>query len=271
MFCLSWYLDSVSPNWEAIIWGDYKSAFPLTIIHKAGIPQIIQPIFTRELNILGNEISIEELLQLLKSNYKNIDFRMGKYYNEFPSSTRTHQILNLKKGFEKNFSNNAKRLIKKADRLFSYKIISDLSDFLKLIEKTLAPKINELNSDNLVKLKNVMINAQANKKALCIAILNDTDEFIGAGFFFKHHNTITYLKGTATNIAKKNGAMFGLINFSMNLFVKNFTTFDFGGSDIKNVASFYRKFGATDRIYYHYKLNNLPFWYKWTKKLMKNR
>ena len=38
----------------------------------------------------------------------------------------------------------------------------------------------------------------------------------------------------------------------------HFEMFDFGGSSIKNIAKYYRSFGAIDEKYIHLHYNNLP-------------
>jgi len=90
---------------------------------------------------------------------------------------------------------------------------------------------------------------------------------VGAGFFLLDKKRITYLKGAATEEAKKDGAMFGLMNFAFEKYEGDFDIFDFGGSDVENVANFYKKFGAEDRTYYNYTINNLPKWFRAIKKI----
>lgn len=230
-----------------------------------GVQQIIQPIFTREFNIIGAPISMPDLFSFLMPMSRNLDLRFAQKCIEYDPKERRHQSLVLEAEFENNYSTNAKRLIKKSKSKFDFKVISNLDTFFQLIEDTLVPKISEFTVKNICKLNTLMHQAQALNKADCIAVYED-DEMVGAGFFFKHQTTITYLKGAATESAKKKGAMFGLIDYALHYYQSEFSIFDFGGSNIKNVADFYRKFGATDRIYYHYELNSLPFWYRWAKK-----
>jgi hypothetical protein len=43
VYAESWYLDIVSPNWEALICGDYEYVMPLPIKRKLGISFLVQP------------------------------------------------------------------------------------------------------------------------------------------------------------------------------------------------------------------------------------
>lgn len=251
-----------------MIWGEYESGFPVTKVTKFGVVQIIQPIFTREFKVVGAPVPFEEVLSQLQSLAKKVDLRLESRHAELEPLERFHQKLPFEVDVSNGYSTNAKRLIKKANSKFEFKMISDLSTFFKLIEDTLVPKIKEFSPENIAKLKSLMIKAQALQKADCIAV-HENGNVVGAGFFFKHQSTITYLKGAATEQAKKNGAMFGLVDYAIRQYESGFSDLDFGGSNIKNVGDFYRKFGAIDRVYYHYELNNLPFWYRWAKKIKK--
>ena len=68
-------------------------------------------------------------------------------------------------------------------------------------------------------------------------------------------------------IAKKNGAMYGLMNFAFETYKDRYSKFDFGGSDVESVATFYKKFGAIDNSYYNYLINDLPLWFNLLKKI----
>jgi len=111
-----------------------------------------------------------------------------------------------------------------------------------------------------------MLNSIGNEQGDLVEIYK-ANEMVGAGFFLLDKKRITYLKGAATEEAKKDGAMFGLMNFAFEKYEGDFDIFDFGGSDVENVANFYKKFGAEDRTYYNYTINNLPKWFRAIKKI----
>ena len=73
LYAYSWYLDIVSPNWVALIKGDYKVVFPLPAKKKLGVSYISQPLFTQQLGLFSydNSKSIEEFLSAIPK--KNVD------------------------------------------------------------------------------------------------------------------------------------------------------------------------------------------------------
>lgn len=100
-----------------------------------------------------------------------------------------------------------------------------------------------------------------------LLVVKKQDKIVGAGFFLFDKKRVTYLKGAAIEEDKKNGAMYVLMDQAMQRYAFKFKTFDFGGSEITSVATFYHKFGAADRLYYDYAVSDLPYWFKALKKI----
>jgi len=113
-----------------------------------------------------------------------------------------------------------------------------------------------------------MTQASLHNKGETIAVF-DGNTIVGGGFFLKDKSTITYLKGASTDEAKKNGAMYGLLDFAFHHYQNDYSIFDFGGSNIENVAVFFKKLGGLDKTYFEYQINNLPLWFKVLKQLKK--
>jgi hypothetical protein len=265
IFCYSWYLDATAKNWGALVTNNYKTILPIPYSKKLGVKQVYQPQFTRELDIFGTEFSWKEALSFLTNDFKGVQFR-NENKNLLPHpEERKNQFLILSDLVA--FSQNAKRMIKKSNQ-FSFSFSKDPSKLIQLFKNTTFSKIDTISLEDIDKLTNLMNSAIANNQGELIEVF-DQNQFVGAGFFLKDKYRITYLKSACTEDAKKNGAMYGLINYAINRYKPDFRIFDFGGSDIKNVANFYKKFGSLDRCYYNYQVENLPAWFKALKQLKK--
>jgi hypothetical protein len=225
-----------------------------------------QPQFTRELNILGTEFNWKEALEFLSKEVKAIQFRNDKLRLIENGEERKHQWLSLNEDLK--FSTNAKRLIKKANQNFIYKNENDPKRLIELFKSTAFQKIDTINEEDILRLKNLMTTSLENGHGETISVYANGN-FVGGGFFLKDKKRITYLKSACTEEAKKNGAMYGLVNFGLSKFKEDYDTFDFGGSDVESVANFYKKFGSSDRTYYNYTIDNLPSWFKTLKRLKK--
>jgi len=267
VFMYSWYLDAVSDNWGGVISDDYSTILPVTYTCKLGVKQFNQVIFTREFEVVGSQFTLTEGVLILKRQFKNIQFRTNKKIGN-NNSERIHQYIELNESFSGNYSTNAKRLIKKSNKNYTYQVVNCVNELIELVEQNVAHKIKEFTPKNIEKLNVLMDKAFGVNKGETIAVFDDGN-IVASGFFLKDKSTITYLKGASNEVAKKNGAMFGLMDFAFSRYNKDFSIFDFGGSNIESVANFYKKFGAKDRIYYEYTINELPLWFKVLKKLKK--
>ena len=265
IFCYSWYLDHCAKDWSALITDNYNTILPLPYTKNLGVKQLYQPTFTRELDIFGNEFDWHSALTHIKKEFKAFQFRNSQDNILPTSSLRKHQWLKLNSS-ELKYSTNAKRLIKKAAKHFEIRAIKSPKKLTELFEETAFQKVDSLNKTDMKKLEELMEKALSLNAGEMLAAF-DKEKMVAAGYFLKDKSRITYLKGASTDEAKKNGAMYGIIDAAIEQYQQGFTTFDFGGSDVENVATFYKKFGASDRLYYEYQSEALPSWFKTLKKI----
>ena len=109
IFCYSWYLDAVAENWSGIVRGDYEAIFPIPFTKKLGVTQLYQPPFTRELSIIGDQMNWNELIELISTKCKGLNFRSAEKGIIQESESRKHQIIDLK-DHKLKYRTNAKRL-----------------------------------------------------------------------------------------------------------------------------------------------------------------
>lgn len=96
IYAFSWYLDCVSPNWEAFILekeGDYLAVMPLPVKKKYGISFLQAPLFAQQLGIFSaqklSNLEFKAFLTLLQKQFKlvsNYPFNTTNYedfQNEF--------------------------------------------------------------------------------------------------------------------------------------------------------------------------------------------
>ncbi|NMD01548.1 MAG: hypothetical protein GYA62_17755, partial [Bacteroidales bacterium] len=51
LYAYAWYLDIVSPNWEAFVSDNYEVVIPLTVKKMLGFRTLQQPLFTQQLGV----------------------------------------------------------------------------------------------------------------------------------------------------------------------------------------------------------------------------
>src|ERR1035437_6508133 len=122
IYAYSWYLDIVSPKWEALVEGDYKSVMPLTGNKKYGINYLFPPYFAQQLGVFSNEkvsqAKVEEFLNAIPPHYKFLEINLNKLNTfelpEFHVKKNINIELSLNLPYEllrKNFSEDTKRNI----------------------------------------------------------------------------------------------------------------------------------------------------------------
>ena len=263
IFMYSWYLDAVSPNWKGLVQGDYEGVFPLTIKTNLSKSNYYQPIFTREFQPLGL-LSIEDIINLLNKDCAYTLFRTNESIGN--SEERVHQLIDLNEDFK--LKTNARRILKKSEGVFTIKEGKNPEDLIQVFKNTAFSKIDSLGAQELERLENLMNSALANNSGILKYIFKEND-LVGGAFFLTDKSRITLLKSACTEETKREGAMYQLINSTIQESKSKFSTFDFGGSNVPAVREFYLKFGARDRIYFEVSIGQEPGWKKKAKSLLK--
>ncbi len=271
IYAKSFYLDIVSPGWDALIMGDYVNVMPLTHRKKLGITYLAQPAFTQQLGIFSKmNIDANTILCFIEAARQKFKFAelMFNFSNEIPPekskikvSERTNFILSLHKNYYFLFDNylphfhKSLRRIKKLELVYKdetdYKIIiKSYREQLKLKKaplsnadfKTLHQLCEYLQSQNKLIIRSVYLN---NKIWLCSSIL-----FYEDGRLYNMVNCLS-----AEGRLKE--ANYFLYDNIINEFSEQAALLDFEGSDIPAIAAFYKKMQPQNQPYYFIKYNEL--------------
>lgn len=275
-YCLSWYLDSICKEWNALVLGDYDLIMPVPTKAKGFFKICYQPFFSRQLGIIGQEPVNETLLQLflesLPKNYGQVIIGLDVIPDaSVPGYSITNypfQQLELDKSpdsIRSKYSDNATRILKKLDSEISYKEVSTHT-VVELFTNETAGKIEHMGKKELLILQNLCDSCVKQGIGKAIGAFDKTGKLLAAGFFIVFQDTVCYLKGASTSEGKKNGAMYGIMDYMICHHCTSHSRFDFGGSRIPSIATFFQKFGANDH-YYSFIQKNQPFLIHLSKQL----
>ncbi len=259
-YALSWYLDTVCPEWNALILGDYDYIMPLPTKRKGFFKILYQPFFSRQHGILGRNqpdfLTLAVFLNALPKSYKQVMFGTQQIESvEIEGySISNYQYQELELGRDLNeikagYSENASRILKKLEKShIRYKEIKP-EEVVKLFASETAGKMDYIRPKDLKTLQNIMQRCLKLKMGLSFGAFDENQQLLAAGFFVQFQNRICYLKGSSNEAGKKNGAMYGIMNEVISTFHTTFDVLDFGGSRIPSIAGFFKKFGAIDHYY----------------------
>ena len=286
----SWYLNIVSPHWDAIvkISGDkYLAIMPIPKRKKFGLYNyLIQPIFTQQLGVFYNEPLSEAewnvIADLLRQKFKFItgySFNVENTYLltqnllGFSSSTYHTYHLDLSKTYQEivsGYRQDRKWRLNKA-RPLDLKVsrTTDIDLMLKIFDRTTAPRIRGVIGEGYeYRLLRELYNIASSKNLAEIYQIQDsTDNVLAMAMLFFFKNKIIYIFNTSTEVGKKHGAIAALLDQLFRQWAGKDYIFDFESPEVPQIASFYRSFGSVKQPFVTISLNNLPTSVKWLKQI----
>lgn len=276
VYAYSYYLDSMSKNWDALVLNDYEAVMPLPWNKKYTITYLYQPFFCAALGVFGNNLSAQLMNDFLnaipkKFSYWDIYLNHGNYFSlsDFNLYQRKNFVLDLNKPYENiyaAFRDNIKRNIKKSESVGCVvKTNIDINEVIQL-SKEQASSFSPITQDAFDRFKKVYQHLTQLNKAITYGVYMGNNELVAScAFIFSHGRAYYILVGNHPN-GKTVGASHALINAFIKDHAEKNILLDFEGSDIQNLAFFYSGFGAIEEMYCGLKVNRLPFWAKLLKK-----
>jgi len=284
IYAYSWYLDCMSPEWDALIFEDYSAVFPLPWTENIpSIKRIFQPRVCQQLGLFLSEGTVteallHEFLNQIPDHFKSVDLQLNEgnplpQLKDWKVTERVNMSLSLSEEYniiESRFSENHKRNIKKSkgaalvpmDNISPEEFVDQfLSEFKGRIRD-----YSESQRKGLIALMQISIH----KKNGFFRVWGDRmGNILSAAFLLKSHNRIYYVLPFSTKKGRDTGGMYKLLDA---LFWENSEkpiTFDFEGSSIEGIARFNQGFGATTSKYYQISKERLPYWVKLLLKVKK--
>lgn len=256
-------------QWDAIILNDYEAVLPLVWKRKWIYKIIYQPFFCQQLGVFSirpaEYVPTEKMVQSIPSGFRYIHMHLNpdssvllpgiKFLN------RTSFFIRLNKPYYKiydNYKTDAKKnLAQLSEQDYSY----FKSDSPQLAADCFFAAYGKYYKDAEV-IKQMItacaVEATQMDMGFTRSIYGPDGELWCSGFFFSSNKTIHYSMAAPTEAGRKAGATHALLDEVLKEFSESELTFDFEGSDIKNVAYFYSKFGPEKYHYYSIEIDKLP-------------
>jgi Acetyltransferase (GNAT) domain len=268
IYGLSWYLDIVSPQWDALILGDYEAVMPLTWQRKWGVKYLSQPLFAQQLGVFGTA-NYNDFLQIACRYFPlNVHYSLQQstisHTSYFISHTffNTH-ILDLSQPYsyinEKCYNNDRRQNLKRANKVgWTLLMSGDINPLISLFEQNHAQQIEGGVSEKAYPMLNDLFDAIEKQKLgiLYYAVLNGKIE-AGVWFVFSG-NRIIYLFNAASPVGRQGNARTFLIDYLIRQYANKPYLLDFESPTIESIDSFYASFGAKAASYLQIKWNKLP-------------
>jgi len=256
---LSWWLDATTNvRWDGIVLDDYRVILPLPIGRSLGrYTQVQRAPFTQQCGPFGQLQAgdVERMLSVLPKTILHFSLPLREQLKITSSRCnrkifeRNNLILPLVKDIasvRKNYSKSIRRQLKKTSSVQLTKVNIDV--VIELFRATAGPKagLKGLHYEAIARLASACI---YRKCAFCYRIDDDNHGLLAAGFFPNYRGRIINLFAASTEAGYKLGGMAKLIDALIDRHFQDAHLFDFEGSDIKGIATYFQSFGSQSRPY----------------------
>lgn len=260
------YLECMTnQNWSALIFGDYLAVFPLPQKTLFGLTYIVQPPFCQQLGAFGSNHNITTLdfIQAIPKRFLRVRLQLNPYFDDVSvTGIASKQNLILPLTTEPKYNKDCrKNLASLQQQPIQYEINQLTFDQVVEIYQNAWGQFNQKITQR--QYQQFVLACEKLKRnhaafTLCAKDLN-THEVYGAAILLgfnlpldwreKH---LHYVCAGPTPKGRELSVMHGIIDYAIRKHRGENNVFDFEGSSIPGVASFYQKFGPMEKPYHLY-------------------
>ena len=269
VYAFSWYLDIVSPGWDALVEDDYASIFPLTCKSKWFIPYVAQPFFTQQLGLFSpktqSEARVCEFVRAIPHKFRFAEIHLNSK-NSYPESEgettlRLNYELDLTPVYEElaaKYVQNTRRNLKKAvEGGVTLNRNTGVDELISLFHDNFGKKEGKLRKENYSTLRQLIQHGLENNMGYILGSDNKQGVLSAGAFFLFDHLRVYFLFAASNPEARENGAMFFLIDRFIAERSGSNHVLDFEGGNDPNLGRFYKGFGALEAPYPALRINRL--------------
>jgi hypothetical protein len=272
IYAYSWYLDVVSPGWDALVEAGYESVMPLTWNKKFGFHYLYQPYFTQQLGLFScspvSEAAVREFISEIPQKFKLIRISLNEKNSIKGPYTRTNKNfkLNLEKPYEdlySNYSKSHRKNLRRAGRE-ELQIMNDNPEpevFVDFIRRNTIELIGNIKHHHYNPLVDIIRQVNRFCETKSITVSTKSGKPCARALFIKLKNH-TVFHSASSQAGKSRKAMFLLLDTYIRENAGSNNVLDFSGSNIESIADFFKGFGALESDYSSVIKNRLPWYIK---------
>ncbi|WP_276499575.1 GNAT family N-acetyltransferase [Pontibacter litorisediminis] len=278
VYALSWYLDVVTPGWQAVVeqeHGIYTCVMPLPVRRKYGILYLQQPLFCQQLGIYARqELRPEQAKKLLAVVRQHFRYTSGYAFctGNYASLQRIEQpelqplytlYLDLNRPYEqlwKGYTRDRKYNLNKARREDLRLVHSqDIEPIIQLFRQNIEHKVYGGVDESAYEMLRRLYTACVEKGITELVYTLDADGSITAGGLFLYYGGyIIYIFNAADASGRKRNGRTLILDDIIRRNASTPQILDFESPMIPSIAGFYQSFGPEPVPFYEWKYNRLP-------------
>lgn len=277
IYSCSWYLDIVSPEWEALVEDDYVAVMPLPVGRKWRIRYLGRPPYCQQLGLMSRiPVTLPRMntfLAAIPGDIRLADMPFNEGNMKVPGldqsifQPRPNYLLPLDKPWpdiRKGYVTNTRRNLAKAEA--NDVLASHIQDIDELIGLKWDNAFSSLDSGYRMVLRKIWAHLKEKNEAEIVGVSDNEGKLIAGALFIRYKNRWTYLLSASSASGKASRAMFAVVDHFIRNHAGEPAVLDFEGSVLPSVARFFAGFGASEHAYPHLHVNRLPVWLRWIKR-----
>lgn len=256
------YLDTLSENWCALVWGDYAGAMAIPYTVRLGVKGVFTPNFIRSLDWMGEKPDdFRDVERLLRKQFKRANFNTNEALFS-DSSERVYQYFETEEALQ--LGSQSKRSIKKFEKTGLQVEQINVSEALPLVISELQAKVKELKAVDFQRFEKLLLEYDTNQ-CHCYGIKGET--LHAAIILIEWNNELLHIKSGVDTFGKQHGFMHALMNDVIQKTFEQGKKFSFEGSFVDSVRQFNLGFGAKDKTYFSWIWDASPWWFNLIQKI----
>lgn len=274
IYATSLYLNAMCSNWYGLVYKDYELIFPIPYKKKYGIAYCYMPAFTQQLGFIGNEkLVTNEMLQQLQDFVKYaspyINFDNSHFAKVNNCVVRNNFILSLEQSYasiKKSYKKSMAYSLAKAKKQNLQYVVSDnINEAVSMYEAYNRDKMLHVTMEDYKSLKRLLKQLYSKQQVIVRKAVNANGETLSIVLLMQDEKRYYNIINATTELGRKSESNYFLYNELLQELSNQNMIFDFEGSDLTGVKSFYEKFGAINQPYFHWHYNKLPKIISWLK------
>ncbi|MFO7869028.1 MAG: hypothetical protein R6U95_07000 [Bacteroidales bacterium] len=262
VYAYSWFLNSVSPGWNAVVMDDYEVVMPIPEKKMYGVSYVVQPPYCQKLGIFSPEplpVQIRKKFTRFLKRYVSV-----RFFSNIPLRTWNKHIeepnfeLDISQSCDdiySQFNKNTCRNIKKAYSVIHEVVSVSVDDVIQFYNYNVPHSLPQSYWRVLEHLLRVFYSKNILQ---CLAVYSGNSIIAVAVFIISKHKAYYFLAASNAE-GKEKRAMFAIIDSFIRSYSQSISVLDFEGSNVSGVANFYKGFGAKLVPYYKFEYHKIPF------------
>ena len=263
IYSYCWFLDGIIGEWEGVVVNDYEAVMALPRKKKWGIEFVGMPPFVQRLGLSGryDDEVVNMAGEMVKERFKLIEYTAAEalLFGEAKKKRKTNFVMPMVETYDEisdRYTSACKKNISKAQKrgceLTDEVEVRDVVKFYRDIYGGLSAYADK----HFEALEQLLESAAARKPCHVAGVRNrESKELVYAGLLLDDGRRVYYVLGAPNKEGREMRATYFFIDEMIRKFCGSRKIFDFEGSDIPDVASFYQSFSPETEYYYQFYIN----------------